>query len=303
MAFSFTGSTSASGAGVTSLDTNTPGGVSVGSLMVAVYAFENVAAGSGPWIVPNISTAGNGVIGPASGWMQVAWQAPSAAGVGIEVWAAIYGSGTHFTANFAVAQTAVVVGAGWNGEYNPTSLITGGPPRVASTSQVSGSQPPAPSVNANAGELIVACGGDLMTAGKFGTPSGFTNRVDVQRSGSGTVDAAIADATALVAGATGPVTFPGTANPTSAKGATATLLFRPAPTTGVVGGVLDTVLPPDLTVPGGWTFRFTAIDPVTGALVSGVNIDGANIVATDLSAGDTSEGEIGPFMLVPGPDA
>ncbi len=53
MSFAFVGNNNAVGTGVTSLSCNRPAGTAVGNLIVALYAFEGVAAGSGPWIIPN----------------------------------------------------------------------------------------------------------------------------------------------------------------------------------------------------------------------------------------------------------
>ena len=61
-------------------------------------------------------------------------------------------------------------------------------------------------------------------------------------------------------------------------------------------------LPPDLDLPGGYTFRFDAVDPVTGATVSGVLVSAVAVGAADL-AGNAQGLDFGPFMLVPGPGA
>ena len=61
-------------------------------------------------------------------------------------------------------------------------------------------------------------------------------------------------------------------------------------------------LPPDLDLPGGYTFRFDAVDPTTGATVSGVKVSAVAIGAADL-AGALAAIVTGPFMLVPGPGA
>ena len=303
MAFSYVGNSSGAGTGVTSLTFNKPTGVAAQQFIVAVFAFEGVAAGSGPWIIPNTGQLSNVMVGPAEDWLQVCWQGPSASGVGIEVWAAIQESGTQQGATFTAAQNVVGVAAAWSGEYNPTGNITPATVRLAPTQGVVGNAPAAPAVVANVGELIIACGGDTMSAGGFGSPSGYTNRIDARRSGAGTVEAALADATAQFAGNTGPITFPNAASASTAYGSTATLVVRPVPTVGGVGGVMEAPLPPDLVVPGGWTFRFSAIDATTGVTVPGVLVSEANIVATDTSGGDGGGGDAGPYMLVPGPDA
>lgn len=66
---------------------------------------------------------------------------------------------------------------------------------------------------------------------------------------------------------------------------------------------LDVALPEDVIIGDGWSVEWDAVDPVTGASVSGVVVTDANITA----AGDGSSGGVpftsGPFMLVPGPGA
>lgn len=304
MAFAFVGNASAAVSGATELDCNRPAGVGVGNLIVALYAFEGVAPGSGPWIVPNIGQFSTNFIGPATNWAQLCWQAPSLAGVGIEVWAAIHSSGTVQNAMFAAAQNAVTVTGAWSGEYNPTGNIGGGAIAVATPAQVTGNQPPAPSVAATGGDLIIACGGDLMTGAGFGNPSGFTNRVDVARSGAGTVEATLADAVAAFTGNTGLIIFPNAAAASSTRGATATLAIRPAPAVVTAGGVIDAPLPEDLRVGEGYTIRVTAVDPTTGALVSGVSI-GTTVLTAESEADDVGGGtsDLGEWQLVPGPNA
>lgn len=304
MAFTFRGSASATATAATEIDCNRPAGIVTGDIIVALYAFENVAAGSGPWIIPNTGQFSDLYIGPSQGWLQVCWQTPSAAGVGIEVWCAMQGTGTVQDAKFVVAQSAVTVTVGYGGEYNPSNFISGAPPRIAVTAQVTGNQPAAPSVLANGGELIVACGGDLMGGGGFGGPSGFTNRVDVTRAGAGTVEATIADAVASAAASTGPITFPNAAAAGTTRGATATLAIVPAPVTAGTGAVLDAPMPEDMDLPDGYILTWAAIDPTTGADVPGAIVSGVSIFGTALGTGTGDGGElVGPFMLVPGPGA
>lgn len=301
MAFAYRGNASAAGTAVTSLDCSRPAGTQVGDLLVAVYAFEGVAAGSGPWIVPNVGQLASNFIGPGEGWIQACWAAPSATGVGIEVWVAIHGSGVNQTAQFSASQSVVTVAAAWSGEYNPTGSIKAGAVRLATTAQVTGNQPAAPSINANSGELIVAVGGDQMGGSGFGAPSGLTSRVDATRSGAGTVEAVIADRTATVAGDTGLITFPNNAAASSSKGATATLAVIPAPTGTNVGPILDVPMPEDLDLGDGWTLRVTALDPTTGAVVSGVNVSNVAIQVVDVNNVGGPGLETGEWLLVPGP--
>jgi hypothetical protein len=204
---------------------------------------------------------------------------------------------------FAANQNAVTVCAAYSGEYNPTGVITGGAVRLATTARVTGNQPAAPSVAANAGELIIACGADLMGASKFGSPSGFTNRIDAQRSGAGTADAAIADAVVPSAGNTGPITFPNNASSSSTLGTTATLAIVPTPAGVSVGPILDCPMPEDLDLGDGWTLRISALDPTTGAVVPGVTVSNVAYEVMNVGAGDVGQLEFGEFKLVPGPGA
>lgn len=302
MPLTYVASNSAVGTGVTSLSCNLPAGLQAGDLLIASYAFEGVAAGSAPWIIPNTGQNNDG-IGPFNSWAQYVQQAPAAAGAGLEVWAAIFSSGALITGYFTTARNVVVVINAYRGEYNPNGLISGAPPRLDPSQQVTGNQPAAPSVNASVGELVVAVGADTMGGAAFGAPSGFANRVDQARAGAGTVEATMADRVATVAGATGPITFPNAASSGAAQGTTATLVIVPTPTTASAGPLFDAPLPPDLDLADGWTLRVTALDPVTGAQVPGVTVTNFAIEA-ELGAG-TSAGslETGEYKLVPGPGA
>lgn len=65
---------------------------------------------------------------------------------------------------------------------------------------------------------------------------------------------------------------------------------------------LDISMPQDLDLTAGWSIRVTAVDS-SGALVSGVNVANMAIVADAPLGADTSGLAVGPFMLVPGPNA
>lgn len=302
MAFSFIAANNATGSNVTSLDCTLPAGTAVGDLLVAAYAFEGVAAGTGPWIIPNVGQFnGQPGIGPSLSWLQACFQAPASSGAGLEVWAAIFSAGTHIVANFAASQNVVAVICTYRGEFNPTGSILGAPPRLAPTQQVTGNQPPSPAVLANSGELVVAIASDTMGGSAFGTPSAFTNRVDQTRAGAGTVEGTIADRTATLTGNTGPITFPNAASSSAARGSTATLVFQPVPASAGLGGIINAGLPEDLDIGSGYTLSVNALDPVTGNPVSGVKV--SNLIFTAEQVSGTPEGlEVGPFMLVPGPN-
>lgn len=61
---------------------------------------------------------------------------------------------------------------------------------------------------------------------------------------------------------------------------------------------------PSVELADGCRVVFEAIDPASGAPVSGVSIVNAALWVSDLSgSGDPAALESGPFMLVPGPGA
>lgn len=60
-------------------------------------------------------------------------------------------------------------------------------------------------------------------------------------------------------------------------------------------------MPQDLDLDAGWTLQVTAVDS-SGSTVSGVNVSNLSITA-DAPLGNVSSLEVGPFMLVPGPNA
>lgn len=61
-------------------------------------------------------------------------------------------------------------------------------------------------------------------------------------------------------------------------------------------------MPPDTELDNGCTVVFDAIDPATGATVSGVKFS-AGVLYVDVTQGDVGALASGPFMLVPGPGA
>lgn len=58
----------------------------------------------------------------------------------------------------------------------------------------------------------------------------------------------------------------------------------------------------DLDLPDGWTIRVTAVDG-SGNTVTGVNVSNMSIVADAPLGADAGSLAVGPFMLVPGPNA
>ena len=65
--------------------------------------------------------------------------------------------------------------------------------------------------------------------------------------------------------------------------------------------ILNVPMTQDLDLPDGWTVRVTAVDSA-GAVVSAVQASEVSIVA-DAPLGNISALEVGPFLLVPGPEA
>ena len=301
MSIAYVGSANAYTAGATELDWTA--NFAAGLLLVAVYGFQGVGNTSGPWSVPNNGQFASNYVGPFTQWRQVCWTAPSATGVGLEVWCAINAVGGSFSRNlaFATSQQAQVSVAAYSGAYAPTGRISDGAVRAAVTAQVVGNNPAAPNVYANTGELVVAVGADLMTGAGFGTPSGFTSRIDAAGGGAGNAEAVIADATAVSPGNFGLITFPQPAASSSTAGTTATLAVVPAPTTATGGGVIDAPLPEELQIGEGYAIRVTAVDPTTGGLVSGVTV-GTTVLTAEVvaEAAGGGGGDLGEWVLIPG---
>lgn len=303
MAFAYIGNNSAAATSATELDCNVPAGVAAGDLIVYAVAFEGVGTGSAPYITPNVGQLAATYIGPSTGWEQICQQAPSGTGVGLEVWAAIYNSGSFQFAMFNGTYSAVGVTAAYSGAYAPNQSILDGAVRTSSTAQVTGNSPAAPSVFADNGDLVIAIGGDEMTAAKFGTPGGTSNRVDVARGAAGTVEATIADKTVSATGATGSITFPNNAATGGTLGSTATLAIRPAGGSTPGNALLTAPMPEGLDVKSGYGLRVTAVSAATGDLVPGVSIGQVVLTATPVGAGDVTQVETGNWFLVPGPQA
>lgn len=60
-------------------------------------------------------------------------------------------------------------------------------------------------------------------------------------------------------------------------------------------------MPPDVDIGGGYVIRLTAIDPTSGAEVTGVKVQNfAMLIATEPGV-DPGQFAVGPYMLVPGP--
>jgi hypothetical protein len=66
---------------------------------------------------------------------------------------------------------------------------------------------------------------------------------------------------------------------------------------------LTVAFPPNLQLTDGWKVQITAVNPATGALVTGVKITEALIEVEVLEGLGGSTLDSGPFMFVPGPGA
>lgn len=66
--------------------------------------------------------------------------------------------------------------------------------------------------------------------------------------------------------------------------------------------IVNAPMPQDIDIVGGWKVRVTAVDSA-GAVVSGVNVSNMTIVADSPTSQTGVELAVGPFMLVPGPEA
>jgi hypothetical protein len=71
-----------------------------------------------------------------------------------------------------------------------------------------------------------------------------------------------------------------------------------------VSQALTASMPGDLDLPDGYVVTWAAIDPTTGADVSGVVVSGVSLFGTMLGGGGGNGSVVvGPYMLVPGPSA
>ena len=64
---------------------------------------------------------------------------------------------------------------------------------------------------------------------------------------------------------------------------------------------LTASLPEGMDLDQDYQIQFTAIDASTGDVIAGVNVSNASILAASLTGANVAGLELGPFMLVPGP--
>ena len=219
-----------SATGATSVTMTTPAAAGEFDLAILAAAFEGRGAGSGPWID---GSHGTGYVALSTGWQRVLYQAPSATGNGLEVWAALLTPvpQTHIVA-FTGSYDAIVCEALYRGVYRPSGSIADGAIRTSEKQQWTGDDPECPSVFAYAGERVIAVAGQQLQSPGFGdpTPAGWLTRTDAARAATyGNVEVAIADKLITEDGPTGAIPFSAASASGSNKGATATLAVRPAP--------------------------------------------------------------------------
>lgn len=194
-------------------------GLPSGQLLIAVFGFEGVASGSGPYVNNT----------PQSGWEQQLFQAPSATGCGLEVWnTQSWSSGPTTTFNFNGSPAFVAQGLVYTGQFTGAGDVI----RASTSQSVSGNNGQSPGIFAFANELVIVLISQQITAAGFVAPTGFTKRVDSARGATaGNVEIAVADQVAAVQGSEGPFTWTATASPANSKGAAATLCVRAAGST------------------------------------------------------------------------
>lgn len=191
-------------------------------LLVVSFAFESVAAGSGPYVSS----------GP-TGWSRICYRAPSDTGTGIEVWAAILTASTGSLFNFSHvssgdARESVYRGITVPGGHNVLALVAD-----AQTAQNTGNDPVAPSATADVTDcLVVVSAADTLSGTGFGYPAPYTKRWDNARGGTfGNAEIASGDLSPFGPGATGTISLTAPVTPAGAKGTTATIVFRPSEST------------------------------------------------------------------------
>src|SRR5262245_61230786 len=172
-------------------------------MLVAVFAFEGVGSGTGPWV-----TTTGGVALPAQGWQTAFFQAPSASGVGIQVINTLTWSSSQ-TTSFGFDTTRTFVGRGlvYTGQFFDGTTT---PIRTTSSQQWTGNQPQTPTVTAFTDELLLAVAGQTLAAPGFGTPNpvGSTQRFDSFRTAYGDAELTAADYQVAAGGTLGPFTWP-----------------------------------------------------------------------------------------------
>jgi len=62
-------------------------------------------------------------------------------------------------------------------------------------------------------------------------------------------------------------------------------------------------MPEGMDLDNSFTIQWAALDPSTGAAVSGVKVSNVGMLVAQVSPGTADDLAVGPFMIVPGPQA
>lgn len=211
-AWSFVGVSARHDIAGASRNLNTPGGLVLNDLLLAVFGFEGVAAGSGPWITGTVQ----------GGWNRAYYQDPAGAGSGLEVWWATWSTGSFTTFNFVGAMTGVCAEAAYRCPLRKEALED-----VNASQSWTGDNPVAPAINAaKEGELVFVAAAEELAAGGYTFPAALTERFDAARGGvAGNVQIAFGDEAAPAQGDTGSFTLTATSAGGADEGATGTCGF------------------------------------------------------------------------------
>lgn len=214
MSVAYQASSSAVSGTATSTTITWPGSPS-GQLLIAAFAFE-VGSGTGPWV----SSAASG------GWSRCFYQAPSAAGCGLEVWNTQgWSSGASTMFNFGASYPYVATGIVYTGQYTGAGNVV----RASLSDAVTGNDPDAPSLYVYEGEMVVAFAAEKLSSPGWVSPAGYSERLDNSRGGGfGNAELTAADKLAAIEGLTGSLGFTATSAGGTDKGATATIAIRAA---------------------------------------------------------------------------
>ena len=199
------------GAGVgfaakTSVILSNAAGSQTGDLLLAVFGFEAVGAGSGPYISGT----------PQAGWSQLLVQDPSASGSGLEVWQADLDFGPATTFNFTGTYTGIARMATYRCANGITAVAY-----APATQQWTGNNTGIPSTTTlQDGDEVFAVAAQTLAAPGYGAIVGYFQAFDNTRAGFGTVEITLHDTTQAIAGASGGTAFADTASPAGSKGST-----------------------------------------------------------------------------------
>lgn len=201
----------------TTLDWTAGGSTPSNQLLVAQFAFEGVAAGSGPYITSVVQ----------SGWSYLCTQAPSGTGNGSEVWFANnWTSGPTTQFNFGSTYAFVARGSIWTGQL----VLLGTAIRAFTSGQYTGNAIQSPSIFAYANECVVSDVASQLTAPGFGaptSPAGFTLAIDNARGGAfGNVELGSAYRLQAADGNTGAIGYTATAAGAGTLGTGITFVIR-----------------------------------------------------------------------------